>query len=73
MALKEEIDMGQVYSFDDKYDHQDDLNRMRDKGNGLEYQKHIRHLRRIIDGVENQFAEDLLKSAIQFAQRITVT
>ena len=58
MALKEEIDMGQVYSFDDKYDHQDDLNRMRDKGNGLEYQKHIRHLRRIIDGVENQFGED---------------
>ena len=50
--------MGQVYSFDDKYDHQDDLNRMRDKGNGLEYQKHIRHLRRIIDGVENQFGED---------------
>ena len=35
MALKEEIDMGQVYSFDDKYDHQDDLNRMRDKGNCL--------------------------------------
>ena len=31
---------------------------MRDKGNGLEYQKHIRHLRRIIDGVENQFGED---------------
>lgn len=31
---------------------------MRDKGNCLEYQKHIRHLRRIIDGVENQFGED---------------
>ena len=29
MALKEEIDMGQVYSFDDKYGHQDDLNRNR--------------------------------------------
>ena len=31
---------------------------MRSKGNGLEYQKRIHYLRRIIDDVEKQFGED---------------
>lgn len=56
--LKEEIDMGQVRSSDEILQHQNYLNRMRNKGNGLEYQKRIRYLRRIIDDVEKQFGED---------------
>ena len=57
-VLKEEIDMGQIMSAQERREQNRYNQEKRDLGNGKEYSKRIHHLRIIIDDVEAQFGKD---------------